>query len=165
MSLWQRVSLWLSGLATRVSLISIRHTDIQSSLPETARSERDVSQLGAVMAFLYASHIILNAVLSTVLGRIIDRDVVAALQQTGGVQFSVGCAIILAASLVPRGAWSVNPRVLGSTDRPEPEVVNPIELSLVPRTTSSSPAQSSCLDGEEHTSRSKGSETEIQNVR
>ena len=111
------------------------------------------------MAFLYASHIILNAVLSTVLGRVIDRDVVAALRQTGGVQFSVGCVIILAASLVPRGAWSVNPRVLGSTDRPQPEVVDVIELSLVPRTTSNSSfhAPSTFLTGEGHASRWKGS--------
>ena len=37
----------------------------------------DVSALGAVMAFLYSSYIILNAVLSSVLGTVIDKDFAA----------------------------------------------------------------------------------------
>ncbi|KAK4050848.1 hypothetical protein OIV83_003270 [Microbotryomycetes sp. JL201] len=93
---------------------------IQSSLNDSAdfRRPRDVSALGATMAFLFSSYIILNAVLSTLLGRVIDRDfesngnIYAALQQVGGVQFSVGCAIILMASLVPVGAFAINPQVL-----------------------------------------------------
>ena len=34
----------------------------------------DVSALGAVMAFLYSSYIVFNAVLSSVLGKVIDGD-------------------------------------------------------------------------------------------
>ena len=70
------------------------------------------------MAFLFSSYVVLNAVLSSVLGGVIDDDFVAngsittSLRQVGGVQFSVGCAVILAASLIPRGAFALNPRVL-----------------------------------------------------
>lgn len=54
------------------------------------------------------------------LGRVIDRDFVAnrniynSLRTVGGVHFSVGCAIIIAASFVPKGAFSFNPKVLNS---------------------------------------------------
>lgn len=37
----------------------------------------NVSALGAVMALLYTSYIVLNAVFSTVLGRVIDADFTA----------------------------------------------------------------------------------------
>ena len=54
----------------------------------------DVQPLGAVMALLYTTYIILNAVLSTVLGRVIDQDFTAnkniytALGQIGGYVIS-----------------------------------------------------------------------------
>ncbi|TNY23531.1 hypothetical protein DMC30DRAFT_410634 [Rhodotorula diobovata] len=93
---------------------------IQSSLSDVQFQHKDVSALGAVMAFLFTSHIVLNAVLSSLLGKVIDRafaasptgSIYAALVQVGGVQFSVGCAVILAASCIPRGAMALNPRVL-----------------------------------------------------
>lgn len=97
-----------------------RSAYIQSSLSDVQFQHKDVSALGAVMAFLFTSHIVLNAVLSSLLGRVIDRafaasptgSIYAALVQVGGVQFSVGCAVILAASCIPRGAMALNPRVL-----------------------------------------------------
>ena len=43
--------------------------------PSSAASKyTDVSALGAVMAFLYSSYIVMNAVLSAVLGTVIDHD-------------------------------------------------------------------------------------------
>ncbi|KAM0790850.1 hypothetical protein ACM66B_004693 [Microbotryomycetes sp. NB124-2] len=94
---------------------------IQSSLNNSADIRpKDISALGATMAFLYSSYIVINAVMSTLMGRVIDRDFRAngniynSLTQVGGIQFSVGCAIILAASLIPAGAFSLNPKMLNS---------------------------------------------------
>ncbi|KAK4050849.1 hypothetical protein OIV83_003271 [Microbotryomycetes sp. JL201] len=94
---------------------------IQSSLNNSSDIRpKDISALGATMAFLYSSYIVINAVMSTLMGRVIDRDLKAngniynALTQVGGIQFSVGCAIILLASLVPSGAFSLNPKMLNS---------------------------------------------------
>ena len=42
--------------------------------PPVASKYTDVSALGAVMAFLYSSYITMNAILSSVLGTIIDQD-------------------------------------------------------------------------------------------
>jgi len=78
-------------------------------------TERGVSPLGAVMAFLYSGYIVLNAVLSTLLGRVIDKDwrendnIFTALTQVGGIQFTVGSVIIFASTFIPRGALAINP--------------------------------------------------------
>jgi ABC-type uncharacterized transport system fused permease/ATPase subunit len=45
---------------------------IQSALAKLENKDKDVSALGAVMAFLYVLYIILYAVISTVLGRWVD---------------------------------------------------------------------------------------------
>ena len=46
--------------------------------PSSAASKyTDVSALGAVMAFLYSSYIVMNAVLSATLGKVIDHDFTA----------------------------------------------------------------------------------------
>ncbi|GAA5822424.1 hypothetical protein JCM11251_006334 [Rhodosporidiobolus azoricus] len=93
---------------------------IQSSLSTMNFSTTDISPLGAVMAFLYSSYVVMNAVLSSVLGKVIDRDytenrsIYNSLQQVGGIQFSVGCAIIIAATFIPKGAFSFNPKVLNA---------------------------------------------------
>jgi hypothetical protein len=63
---------------------------------------------------------VFNAVLSSLLGKVIDKDwtnkrsITTALTQVGGIQFSVGCGIILLASLIPAGAFSLNPKVINS---------------------------------------------------
>lgn len=104
----------------------------------TASTHKDISLLGAVFAFLLSSTIVINAVLSSVLGKVIDRDFVrngnifAALSQVGGyvlplsphpstladlllccrIQFSVGFVIVFASTFIPRGAFAWNPKVL-----------------------------------------------------
>ncbi|KAF5355563.1 hypothetical protein D9758_006322 [Tetrapyrgos nigripes] len=93
---------------------------IQASLSEGSYSEQfpDVSPLGAVMAFLYSTYIVLNAINSSVLGRVIDRDwtqhrsIESSLRRVGGIQFSICSGIILLATLVPRGALALNPKRL-----------------------------------------------------
>jgi hypothetical protein len=62
----------------------------------------------------------MNAVLSSVLGKVIDRDFVAtktitqSLRQVGGIQFSVGCAIIILATFIPKGALALNPKSINT---------------------------------------------------
>ncbi|KAK4050723.1 hypothetical protein OIO90_004945 [Microbotryomycetes sp. JL221] len=92
---------------------------IQSSLKTSSDIKlKDISALSATMSFLYSSYIVINAILSTLLGRVVDRiyvrdgNIHAALQQVGGIQLSTGCAVILLASLIPVGAFSLNPKVL-----------------------------------------------------
>jgi len=94
---------------------------IQSALSESEFSKHNlkVSALGAVMAFLYASYIVMNAILSTVLGKVIDKDfarhgnIYHSLQTVGGVHFSVACGIIIASTFIPKGAFALNPKALG----------------------------------------------------
>jgi hypothetical protein len=45
---------------------------IQSTLAKMEDDDEDISALGAVMAFLYVSYLILYSVISTVLGRWVD---------------------------------------------------------------------------------------------
>lgn len=96
-------------------------------------SDAGVSPLGAVMAFLYSGYIVLNAVLSTLLGRVIDRDnrengnIFTALTQVGGIQFSVGAVIIFASTLIPRGALALNPGEEGDLKTPKDEPLADIE--------------------------------------
>lgn len=78
-----------------------------------------VSALGAVMAFLYTSYIVMNSILSTVLGKVIDKDftkngnIYHSLQTVGGIHFSVACAIIIVSTFIPKGAFALNPKALG----------------------------------------------------
>ncbi|KAF5334910.1 hypothetical protein D9611_010003 [Ephemerocybe angulata] len=93
---------------------------IQSALTDSHFKHPTVSALGAVMAFLYATYIVVNAVLSTVLGKVIDKDfkehknIVKSLEMVGGVHFTVACTVILASTFIPKGAFAFNPKSLGS---------------------------------------------------
>lgn len=106
---------WASG---DVSLAAY----IQSTLSEMDLPDMGVSPLGSVMAFLFSAYIILNAVLSSVLGKVIDRDFVAnrnivqSLREVGGIQFSVCCGVILLATLIPKGAFAFNPKNFNDTE-------------------------------------------------
>lgn len=92
---------------------------IQSTLSDMNLQETGISPLGAVMGFLFSSYVILNAVLSSVLGSVIDADIrntrtiYNSLIQVGGIQFTVGCVIIGAATLIPIGALAFNPKPVG----------------------------------------------------
>lgn len=98
---------------------------IQSSLSEMNIRETGVSPLGAVMAFLYSAYVIINAILSSVLGRVIDNDYITtgniynALVEVGGIQYSVGCGIIFLSTFIPRGAFAINPKPTGDLKTPE----------------------------------------------
>ena len=91
---------------------------IQSSLTRLEGNDKTVSPLGAVMAFLYSSYIILYAILNPLLGTYIDSvynsqgTIRPALIYTAGVQFSIIAAMVFASTFIPKGAIACNPQML-----------------------------------------------------
>ncbi|KAK4450618.1 hypothetical protein QBC34DRAFT_402945 [Podospora aff. communis PSN243] len=97
---------------------------IQASLARLESKNRNVSALGAVMAFLYSFYIVTYAILGTVLGRYLDGmynrsggvdgegDIREGLVFTVGVQFTVVAGLVLVATFVPEGALAFNPRMV-----------------------------------------------------
>ncbi|KAJ3251462.1 hypothetical protein HDU77_005850 [Chytriomyces hyalinus] len=108
---------------------------VQSQLEHNEEEELtgEVSPLGAVMAFLYSSYIVLYFGLNFGLGKYLDvyANRVKAIKndknlayQTGiepfymiaGVMFSVGCVIILAGTFIPKGSFAINPEIISDDD-------------------------------------------------
>lgn len=96
---------------------------IQACLSRLESKNKDVSALGAVMAFLYSLYIILYAILGTFLGRYLDGvynatggsnggDIRGGLVYTAGVQFTLIAAMVIASTFVPKGAVAWNPEML-----------------------------------------------------
>ncbi|KAH8146801.1 uncharacterized protein LAJ45_09175 [Morchella importuna] len=90
---------------------------IQSALAGDRDEQRDenISNLGAVMAFLYSVYIVLFAVLAPVLGMVADKggDARVTVVWVGGVQVSVVAALLVGSTFVPRGGAGWNPRLGG----------------------------------------------------
>lgn len=100
---------------------------IQASLARLEAETRNVSALGAVMAFLYSTYIVTYAIASPLLGRYIDSvynrtggsrggDIHEAIRNIAGVQFTVLMAVVMASTFVPRGSLSFNPVMLNDED-------------------------------------------------
>ncbi|RPB29429.1 MFS general substrate transporter [Terfezia boudieri ATCC MYA-4762] len=95
---------------------------IQACLARHENESDHVSALGAVMAFLYSTYILIYAILSPVLGGYVDRflknggTAQDALKNVGGIQFTVICAILLASTFIPAGAFAFNPKLLFGED-------------------------------------------------
>lgn len=96
---------------------------IQASLARLESKNKNVSALGAVMAFLYSFYIVSYAIAGTLLGRYLDGvynksggsqggSIREGLVFTAGVQFTIVSALVLAATFVPRGAMRFNPRMV-----------------------------------------------------
>ena len=97
---------------------------IQASLARKESEHPDVSALGAVMAFLYSTYIVIYAITQPLLGRYVDRvfartggssgggTVQSAVQNIAGVQFTIISVCMLAATCVPKGALKFNPTML-----------------------------------------------------
>lgn len=96
---------------------------IQASLARVEPETKNVSALGAVMAFLYSTYITLYAVTSPILGRYIDSvykqtggadggDVHSAILNVGGLQFTLISALMMASTFIPSGAFALNPKML-----------------------------------------------------
>lgn len=95
---------------------------IQSSLEKKEGKSSTVSSLKAVVSFLYCLQIILFSVLGTLMGVIVDDtlDVTGSMKWTAGVQFTVIAGLSLLGSLIPKGAFAINPKAIGlSLDKQE----------------------------------------------
>jgi MFS family permease len=99
---------WAAG---DVSLIAF----IQSSLTHLETKNKDVSPLGAVMAFLYSSYIIIYAILNPILGKYIDsiynstETIRPALLYTAAIQLTIILIIVFLSTFIPKGALAFNP--------------------------------------------------------
>lgn len=107
---------WASG---DVSLAAY----IQASLARIESQNKNVSALGAVMAFLYSFYIVTYAVAGTLLGRYLDGvynntggmsggEVRSGFVFTAGVQMSVISLLVFASTFVPKGAFAFNPKII-----------------------------------------------------
>lgn len=97
---------------------------IQASLARRESEHKDVSALGAVMAFLYSTYIVTYAITQPLLGRYVDRvytrtggssnggTVRPAVRNIAGVQFTIVAIVIMASSFIPRGSFAFNPQAL-----------------------------------------------------
>lgn len=110
-------SMWAAG---DVSLSAY----IQASVTDGDESS-GISPLGCVMAFLYSSYIIMYAILNPLLGSYVDTstnanggDVHPALINIGGLQFTVLAVVIFVSTFIPRGAFSLIPKLITPTTRP-----------------------------------------------
>lgn len=96
---------------------------IQASLARIESTTKNVSALGAVMAFLYCTYIVTYAITSPLLGKYIDdvsnrnnQDIHHAIQNVAGVQFTIIFVLVMTATFVPKGAFAVNPQMLNDED-------------------------------------------------
>lgn len=92
---------------------------IQASLARMESKTNNVSALGAVMAFLYSTYIVIYAITSPLLGRYIDKvykrnngNISEAFKNIAGVQFTIIAVLIIGATFIPKGALSFNPDTL-----------------------------------------------------
>lgn len=97
---------------------------IQATLARVEPKTKNVSALGAVMACLYTTYIIIYAITSPILGQYIDRvynetggsksggNISEAIRNVGGIQFSILSFVILLSTFIPQGAFKINPRAL-----------------------------------------------------
>ncbi|ODH52459.1 hypothetical protein GX48_01239 [Paracoccidioides brasiliensis] len=112
---------------------------IQATLARVESKTKNVSALGAVMAFLYSTYIVIYAITSPMLGRYIDivfnesggaehdGDIHPAIMNIGAIQFTILSIMILAATFVPQGAFAFNPQMLFK-QRLDTEIAKPSKL-------------------------------------
>ncbi|KAG0015943.1 hypothetical protein BGZ81_011466 [Podila clonocystis] len=118
---WTLAAIWIpvsfGWAAGDVSLSAY----IQSALASIERPDDKISPLGAVMAFLYVTYIVLYAVLGVVLGSAIDAanskgDIHPALRDVGGVMYSVVAVILMLSTFIPKGAFALNPDIIDNVE-------------------------------------------------
>ncbi|KAF2016370.1 MFS general substrate transporter [Aaosphaeria arxii CBS 175.79] len=92
---------------------------IQASLARIESKTKNVSALGAVMAFLYCTYIVIYAITSPLLGTYIDnvsnsnnQDIRPAITNVAGVQFTIIFVLVMTSTFVPKGAFAFNPKLL-----------------------------------------------------
>ncbi|CAF0835997.1 unnamed protein product [Adineta ricciae] len=120
---------WAAG---DVSLIAY----IQSSLTHLETKTKNVSALGAVMAFLYSSYIILYAILNPILGKYIDYvynstgSVRPALFYTAAIQLTIILIIVFLSTFIPKGSFAFNPTLDDDDDTNEKKDISPTKINI-----------------------------------
>ena len=101
---------------------------IQASLARLESDAEDESASSAVLGFFNSSYIITYAILSPLLGRYMDGvfastdggehggTIRPAITNVAGIQFTAISVVIMAATFIPKGALSWNPKVLDGQD-------------------------------------------------
>ncbi|KAK2743990.1 hypothetical protein FQN57_004443 [Myotisia sp. PD_48] len=101
---------------------------IQATLSRQESKTKNVSALGAVMAFLYTAYIVIYGITSPLLGQYIDRvyietggpnnggNIHRAILNVGGIQYSILAFIIFASTFIPHGSFGLNPKLLFNQD-------------------------------------------------
>lgn len=129
---------------------------IQSTLTKLESNDDEVSSLGALMAFLYVTYIVLYAIVSTMMGKWADSQLQNltgelmieraryVLKMVGGVHFSVLGLIILCATFIPRGAFAINPKGIEDDHHRKQQRASPLEYS-----TSKKHVKQTCIRDEE----------------
>jgi hypothetical protein len=106
---------WAAG---DVSLVAY----IQSSLTKLETKNGNVSALGAVMAFLYSSYIILYAIANPILGKYIDQvynstgTIRPALRNTAAIQLTIILILVFLSTFIPKGSIAFYPVLLDQQD-------------------------------------------------
>ncbi|KAI1952771.1 hypothetical protein LOZ12_005802 [Ophidiomyces ophidiicola] len=96
---------------------------IQATLARVESKTKNVSALGAVMACLYTTYIVIYAITSPILGQYIDNiyiktggsqggDIHEAILNVAGIQYTIMAVIIFASTFVPQGSFALNPKLL-----------------------------------------------------
>ncbi|UJR31529.1 hypothetical protein I4U23_019018 [Adineta vaga] len=125
------------GFASAVGDISL-DAYIQSSLTRLESKHKNISPLGAVMAFLYSTYIIIYSIANPLLGKHIDHvyntkgTVHSALIFTAAVQLSVVVLIMCIGSLIPKGAMACNPVLIDDDGEPIVSGESAEKLKLTP---------------------------------
>lgn len=105
---------------------------IQSSLTKLETKNKNISPLGAVMAFLYSSYIIIYAILNPILGIYIDHiynltgSVRPALLNTAAIQLTIILVLVFLSTFIPKGSFAFNP-ILIDQDHPNQKSTDNLE--------------------------------------
>ncbi|KAF1343411.1 hypothetical protein EJ07DRAFT_186912 [Lizonia empirigonia] len=75
---------------------------IQASLSRIESDTKNVSALGAVMAFLYSTYIVTYAIAS----------IQPAIRNVAGIQFTIIAVLVMTSTFIPKGAFALNPELL-----------------------------------------------------
>jgi hypothetical protein len=128
---------------------------IQATLARVESRTRNVSALGAVMAFLYTTYIVTYALASPTLGAYIDRvyaqtggaqnggHIQGAMVYVAGVQYSVMALVIFSSTFVPSGSFSLNPKLLFDQRLDVELEQEKLDVEIGPTKQSSYPSRSS----------------------
>ncbi|CAF0879876.1 unnamed protein product [Didymodactylos carnosus] len=109
------------GFGSSIDDISL-NAYIQSSLSHLESKHKNISALGAVVAFLYSSYIIIYAIANPLLGKYLDsvyqssKTVRPVFVNTVAIQLTIISVVVFVSTFIPKGAITLNPSLLQEND-------------------------------------------------